>query len=249
MDDDQQSEAIRRYLNGNMDPIEQQAFEQSMQNNAALQEAYRFHKQVYDGLALNFQKEKKQLLRDLEARPSSGKGSLIWYRVAAVIGLLLIIGGGGWLTQYWMAGPTPSQLADQSFQPFPNYLVENYRNRGKPTHPELLRNGMDAYEAASFPKARTYLEQAVSQEMALPVSRFYLGNTYLALNKPQKAIKQLTTVKGAIEKQYRYPNLWYLSLAYLQADQPEKAKPLLQKLAGSKSNYQTKAQHLLQALD
>lgn len=249
MEDEQTQEAVLQYLSGKMNETEQRLFEQKLEDDLELAGAYRFQRQVYHGAALGFQKEKKQLLQEEEVKPRSFKLKKGWLWAAAVLGTLILIGAGILLNRYQLSQEHSQQLAEQAFQPFPDYLVENSRGQRQSAYPAVLEAGMHAYEQKQFKQAESSLRRAISQGVGLPTSRFYLGNAYLALDEPNKAIQQFTVVRDELQESYQQPNQWYLALAYLYADQMANAKPLLNQLAQSENHYQQRAQQLLQQLD
>jgi predicted Zn-dependent protease len=226
------NDQVLRYIRGEMESQEQSDFEFQLAQNPDLYSEYRYHQNVRQATALNFQREKKKMLEDLEAKEKHQKKrskvfiySGVSTSLAAAVVLLAIVFTGN---------NNPKRLADQHFKPFPDYVTERYRgprnNGAQKSDEDVLNKGMKAYRASSYEKAATFLKQAIEQNQQKALSQFYLGNALIASGKPDKAIDHLKGLKPKLNRDYRQQQQWYLALAYIKSGQAEKAKPLLDKL-------------------
>ena len=239
---------ITRYLQDQMAGEEKAAFEQELQHDEHLKNELAFQETMMAGLASDFKEEKKQMLQKHEANRQNGVRRMKWYIAAAAIILLGI--GLGFLFQQNNADTSyPKQIAKREFTPYPNYLVEQYRNSSQKDQPQVLVKGMQAYEKEQFEEARKALRKAVSNKKGLPLSRFYLGNVLLAMDKPEKALNQLIRIQGKLGASFQNQNKWYLALAYLHTNQVEQARAYLKKLTKQKHPLQQKARELLKELE
>ena len=238
---------ILRYLHDKTEENEKQAFEKRLENDAELREEYNFHKAVKQGVALNFLEEKKQLLKEHEQQKygKNTQGKKLYLLAAAVI----LVAAIGFTFNFFMHSQSnSSQIAMEAFEPFPNYLTEQYRSGEATEKPDWLKAGMNAYDSGDYPKAVKLLEIGTEQYKEFPLAGFYLGNAYLSLDKAGKAADVLKSVKGKLGEKYR-PHLdWYLALAYLANDETGKAKPLLKKVREQSDDYKKRAGDLLAKL-
>lgn len=110
---------------------------------------------------------------------------------------------------------------------------------------------MEAYDNKAYPKAITLLQKCLETKPSGTYQNqlaLYLGLSYLASNKTQKAIAQFQNVISKKEANQRVAE-WYLALTFLQAEQIEEAKIILGELKNAETNpYQKKASTLLQKL-
>jgi|GEM_PF-3862102 len=123
---------------------------------------------------------------------------------------------------------------------------------------DLSQKSLDAeeqayqnYQALEFEKALENFEIA-KPELGEQNTKmlFYLGNTYLALDKPQEAIatfNELLALPDNLTRTYVSKTKWYLGLSYLKANEMDKAEEIFIDLQqNATDSYQEKA---AQALD
>lgn len=123
---------------------------------------------------------------------------------------------------------------------------------------DLSQKSLDAeeqayqnYQALEFEKALENFEIA-KPELGEQNTKmlFYLGNTYLALNKPKEAIEtfnELLALPDNITRTYVSKTKWYLGLSYLKANDMDKAEEIFVDLSqNATDSYKEKAE---QALD
>ena len=229
MENDQETTAIIRYLKGQMSPEETRAFKARLDADPKLREHFEFHAKVFSATALSFQRRKKQLLKNLEARRGYQRQrsrtfvySALVTAAAAMVFILVL----------FFTGKDPQTLANRHFKPFPDHVTKRYRSAAEKdtSTNNLLQAGMQAYYQDAYKKAIVKLEKARNKGKQKATAKFYLANAYLATNKPKAAIPLLKGLGSQLEPPYTPHHQWYLALAYLKLDQPAKAKPLLQAL-------------------
>ena len=121
-------------------------------------------------------------------------------------------------------------LFESNFTPYPSEIV-----RGKNS-----ANGFTSYSNRDYNKAISAFQKDNSES-----SKFYLGNSFLAINEPNKAIAAFNNYSG---QKYKLASQWYLALAHLQNDNISEAKIILSQLKFEKGAYGKKALALLKAL-
>lgn len=238
---------IFRYLNGEMDPNEQADFEKRLRTDPILNQEYELQAAISAGVKQEFIDEKKQMLHQYE---ESKKRSP--YRKFLKVGLLaasivLIVSAGFYFLSSYGSMAGHQRLASKAFDPYPNYIYQN--TRGLDTNSESqLEKGMRYYTLGNY-QASTKILNGVSQKSDSTLYRFYLGNAYLASERPDEAIEEFQNIQNDLDKQLQPYNQWYLALAYLYNQEPDKAKPLLEKLANDNSPRQRSAKSLLKKLN
>lgn len=272
--DDTYHDQIESYLIGEMAEKERKTFEGRMAQDEALQKAVAEMKDLQADMAAlekeNFLAQLESIRMELEAEDSEegseaektleikneeeeskddleveseGKVRSFprWYFAAAAVILLLIV------PFYFILKPSPS-LFEQNFEAYP----DPYSSRGRITD-ELREAGVDYRDgkyAESIVHFDTHLEAFPLDSEAV----FFSGVAHLAAGESEEAISFLAPlqVTGFL---YSSPAQWYLALAYLQADQTDKAKPVLEAISKrkdtlrNKNSYREKASELLKELE
>lgn len=258
MEDEQQADWILRYLRGEMPEDEQAKFEQSLKDDPEFEKNYQFHKQLMQGQAYQFKQEKKAMLQELEKQKASasesspsnvkGRKKLIYLTMfgglAAAIALFVFL---------ILPGKTAQELGNQYFEPFPDYTTPTYRGGSQKSSEEstgIFAAGMQAYRKSEYQSAIDQLQQAIAKGKKPNLSRFYQANALIAIDKPDQAVAKLQDLKDQLPKKYQIQQQWYLTLAYVQNDQPQKAQAILNQLV-KKDHFQHKqaAKEIKQALE
>ena len=127
------------------------------------------------------------------------------------------------------------QLFEAYFLPYKDIISK--RGAVASAAPVLL-NAMTAYNRQAYEEAIAQFLQAGPtdpQNLAIP---FYLGVSYLAVNKPKIAAKHFEQVREQQDIIFGPHADWYLALAYLKAGESQKLVPLLEEINRSDSRYQ-----------
>ena len=148
----------------------------------------------------------------------------------------------------WPSDPSAEQLFAANFEHLPSAVANTNLERGTTEAEDWKSKAFLAYEQKNYeqaiPNFETYLANTTDFE-----SQFYFGIALLGEGYAQKAINQLKGVKNNPPSDvYGEYATWYLALAYLQVDEVENAKSLLQLLSENSADYQEQAKKLLNAL-
>lgn len=143
--------------------------------------------------------------------------------------------------------PTPTisnqDLFTQNFQPYPN--VVHPIVRGEETQ-EAKTKAFVAYQNGAYTSAIALFAELYI-ETKDPDYLFYQANALLQLNKGREAIpllqNHLVTADSLKEK-----SAWYLAMAYLQIDDTENAKKMLQTVVDEGVFKEEEAKKLLRSL-
>lgn len=137
-----------------------------------------------------------------------------WIGVAAA--LLLLMGMFWWNTQT----ANSDQLFAQHFQPYPNIIAPIVKSKTPSTSEYEL--AFQTYEQGDYQKAIPLLEKISSEE-----GKFYLAISQLANGDGKQAIPLLFDLNNDPSNRFYQASQWYLALAYLKTDQPDKANDIL----------------------
>ncbi len=255
---------IEAYLLEEMSPDEKLTFEQEMQTDPSLErdvEAMReMHAEIASWEQDAFLEQLNQIREELdanadtsgtdassqesdsgnEAETSMGdspprKGLPRWYFAVAAAILLLIV------PLYFILRPSPS-LFEQYFDPY----QDRYTSRASAD--EEIKQAFSDYNKGQYEESLVHFENYLKVSPSDSQAVFYNGVAHLAAGQPEKAIDQLSTLQQP-DFLFFIQAKWYLALAYLQANQTETAKTILESLANSDNSFQQKAGELLEELD
>lgn len=158
-----------------------------------------------------------------------------WAVAAAVAALAAV---GLWL--FWPTpNPSPTELFAEYFSPLPNVLAPEVRGSDQQT---ALQQALQSYATADYEVALSAFDQVATSERTAGYF-LYRGITELALEQGPAAQASLAKVTG---DSFRFSQQWYLSLAYLQEDQLDEARQLLEQIQDAGQHpYQKQASELL----
>lgn len=222
---------LEAYTERRMPLSERAAFDQRLRSDADLQTAlreYQLFRHSLDAIAL---KQQLNNLHDrLDQQGKLGPSPLVftpgrwsyptWMMAAASVVLVLIAS----VLYVMYQQPT---LSEQTFMAF--YHPEPTA-RGSDDCGPALTPGLQAYRATDYTGAlRTFTRLPADQ----PCVHYYRGITQLAMGESDEAILNLKTARQTATGLIRQKADWYLALAYLRANQPDAARPLLDTLANA----------------
>ena len=154
--------------------------------------------------------------------------------------LVVAVGGTVILTR-----PGPGEvLFRRHFEPYPS-TQPAVRGLADPSR----SRAMGLYEAGDHRGALAAFEDALRHQPNDPVARFYAGVCRLALGQAREASLDLERVLELNAKDLRAPAEWYLALIHLRGNDPEEARPHLERIVSAGGFYRDKARALLSELD
>lgn len=199
-------------------------------------------------LILAFQIEHRQQLADLlgneEKRYQKTSSSKTRFWLAAAASILLIAIAGLLVLQPWQPSiPQYSQLVDEHFKAYPNVIQHTTRG-GE----ERQGTWAIAYALGEYERSADLLGDLSSQHPDSLELKFYLGVSFMGYGNYQAAVPVLEKSKKSSE--WHAASLWYLSLAFLGNEEPEKATEAWKTLGAlDVPPYSEKAMKLLEVHD
>lgn len=146
--------------------------------------------------------------------------------VAASLAFLLVIGQ----LFYQSSTSSPLEMADSYLE---RYKMEEFggvlRAGAADDVPQLRKDANTAYANDKYQEAIQYAEKIVITNKAEPQDFLMLGLSHLYLDDATQAIEVLKKgqINSKVAKTYESEINWFLSIAYIKAQQPEMAKPIL----------------------
>lgn len=235
-------EQIDRYLNDELTSAERSHFEDRIKTDAALSKEIDTQRKALFLIKAKAIADFKNKLNDY----SQGLKPTLetpffqrWYTWAAAASIVLAT------TFYFYTTQTPftEKLFIAYYEPA---TIERQITRGDVTVDEKT-TAFEAYARENYPDALRRFEALIHQQPADEII-FYAGASALAAGNTEKAITYLTNVvqrKGP----YQWRGQWYLSLAYLKANNVNDAKATLTLLCSQPNSYSNKAKIILNELE
>lgn len=237
---DELNERIESYLDGSLEEADQQDFEALIASTPELREEIAFRKKARRAIeALKFKQEFQKIraadtvleradniapkvVQDkIEEKRTITRPLFGRYAVAASITLLLV---AGFLYKSDVFSPT-SQRAFNKY-----YQAETYARGGCPQELPVFKQYADGR-----------YQEALDQVNTLPTDSifcitYFKGLCYLAQDNSATAIPLFSQAKESKNGEVKNKAKWYLAMAYLEANDNEKAKKMLQEIAAEPEN-------------
>lgn len=137
------------------------------------------------------------------------------------------------------------QLFATHFEPYKDIISK--RGAVDNASPILLQ-AMGAYNQQTYGDAIAHFQQSLADDADNPAIHFYLGISYLSINKAKKAIPHFTSVLDQQDPIFGSHTVWYLALAYLKSGQRKEAIELMENINRSDSRYSQPCAQILAAL-
>jgi tetratricopeptide (TPR) repeat protein len=179
------------------------------------------------------------------SRPARGR----WWTLLSAASVLLAV---GW---WWARSPTPDGRPPQETAPpgaagtkAPNRWAELHVPRARyspsalpsdlvwrdgearPASPDAFADAMRAYQRDEFAEAERRLAAVLAREPRRAEAHFYRGVCLLMLGRARDAVTPLTQARARADGENAEDAAFYLALAYLKEDAPDRALPLLDTL-------------------
>ena len=243
---------IEAYLNHELDGEELEAFEAKLTEDTELQKEVELHQDVQETLKGENIYAFRQILREVnqdwegpeKKQEVRGGGKIIglyrWMAVAAAAIAFFLV--------YTFLIPTSNQPTDlfaANFDPYPMLL--NERGGEPDIETAQLSEAIQAYSSGDYQQAIQGFQNLQNANNPLPAYQFYLALSYLANQESEAAIPLFEAINQNVKHAFYEQSQWYLGLAYLQNDDPAKAKEILASIAEGKYQYEA-AQRLIQDL-
>jgi len=254
MDKKEKYELIEKYLASEMPDGQRRAFEEQLSKDKALFDEVKLHKDLANRLEgeklhkflaalheadANWQlspKEKKSILISMNAR--------IVLAIAASLAIIIFT----WQIFFVSGGdPAAKQLFSEFYEPY--QMVLSQRSEADTAgHATLLNLAVQDYASGNFSSAADAFQQLSKFEPENISYTFYYALSLLGSNKGSEAIEILEEVLQTKGHLFTEQSRWYLALAYILADDEEKALDLLKAIKPGEFHY-AESREIISELD
>jgi tetratricopeptide (TPR) repeat protein len=237
-------EWIERYLDNTLSTEERKWMEQRLAEEPELNNQYKEHRQLIEGIRYAHLHEKLLQLRALEKtmpsiahKPKRGNQIMLYWKPMAAAATITIL-----MTVYFITNrPVKSEeLFAQYFQTYPNVFEPTVRGD---IQADKRSDAFGAYDRGDYKTAAILFEQLLKDKEE-PGILILLGNANLVLGNVEAAqtnflmlIKDFDELDGQAK--------WFLGLSYLKQGNEAKARLILQELGDPEFTYSKKAKELL----
>ncbi|ARN76789.1 hypothetical protein BST97_01545 [Nonlabens spongiae] len=226
---------FQEFIKGSLNAADRAEFEKRMDDDSAFAKAYQQHLDLHNAIKITENKRRKTVLEKYEAEQNKAGSTFKWYKIAAVI--ILLLGSGSLIYMF-----NAENVYDQYYESYPNLIQPVVRGG-------TIESDLDQfYQYYENEEYRLAIE--TSRQLADPSNdlRFYVAMCYLELNQKQEALDRLGKIKSTDER-IRPAILWYKALIYIDRDQNDKAIQNLDSLSKTYPSFMTSEVHeLLQEL-
>lgn len=242
-------ELLNRYFEQSLQPEEDKALREILQEDAELQEEFTFRKNLQAGLHKIQRQADKELLREWESQlpsstpPASGRSLIrrLLPIAAAIAGLLIF---------YWFyqQPATGSALYKQYYQPFPNIIQPVIRSQSDNLPSDSSAIAFRLYDTGRYEEARVYFMRQYATS-GKQYALFYAAICQMEAGRMQDAIDLFKAGEFSHDSLGLDGwSVWYSALAYIRLEQPEPAKAILTGLSKQDHVQAASANALLKAL-
>jgi tetratricopeptide (TPR) repeat protein len=248
MTPDKNTRDIQAYLRGTLPSVRRAKFEARLQNDAAFNAQFLEMKPLFEAIdEINLENRIKEIISDKEAkieeldvkidkpqRPIEKLfgNSIVRYAVAASMVILLVI--------FWHDFTMSSRVYEKFYEP------ENTDVRGHEIAECPDKNTLVLYYQGNYKSILNLL----AKKPVNPCNDYYKGLCYMELGDFQKAILSFNVATKSSEIIIKQRAEWYLGLAFLKNDEPEKSKEMMKKIINTPEHqYEVLAKDLLDELN
>ncbi len=247
-------ELIERYLANELSEQEQRDFESQLEADSTFYDDVQIHKEL-DGL-LSDEGLHKFLgtLRETDTNwqlPSAKKEATFFSLNAKLlisIAAALLIVVFSWQFLFIPAGSSStSQLFVEHFEPY--QLVLSQRSASDPSgYDALFNQAIQEYADGDYTSAAESFRQLHQLEPDNVSYKFYFALSLLGVDNASTAITLLNELVSAPDHLFTEQSRWYLALAYLSADEQDRAIEVLENINPGQYQY-IKSQEIIGEID
>ncbi|MFK7770510.1 MAG: tetratricopeptide repeat protein [Saprospiraceae bacterium] len=225
---------IEKYLAEEMQGMELEKFEAQLQTDAELKEELNLHRQVTETLKGEKVHQLRSVLNDVDKNwetPSKKEPAKVVnfnfrriLTIAAAFALLVI--GYQWFTNSDLSS---EELYAANFETYPMLLNQRSAEENNASS-VTYNNAITFYNKKDFTQAEAAFAKLLQDQPDNVSFQFYQANIFLSSQNAANAIPIFQKIIDDNNPLFEEQARWYLSLAYLQLDQKENAKVLLEKI-------------------
>ena len=225
-------EEIEKYVNGEMTPAEEVAFEARLAADSSLAEEVNIYRQAGEMLSdeplrdfvAMLEEEKQDYLQRKNGTSNDGRDNALptrslapqkWYAIAAAIVVLVVVTITFWPT----SKPDAATWYAVNFSPYPAQALRNTDNR----YPEGLAEALKQYREGRYEEAATLLKTWQNDPVEGTLAMFYRSQALMASANFSQSIDLLERQLAGEPTVYTQSVQWYAALTYLANGDTQKS--------------------------
>jgi len=239
---------LEKYFDAELSDAEMKHFTSRMENDENFKTLFEREKALIGAIRHQGIQENLQYLKTLEEsfkesdKPVRSLVARKWYYLAAAALVGILVVSKMLVTTF---SPTPKQLYEAYFTPYPNLFEPTVRS--SEAAPSVRSEAFQAYEQKDYRKAVSLFNELLSTKEE-PGILLLLGNANLILGNVEAAKENFIRLNKDFDT-LDMQSKWYLSLCYLRSGDIEQARNMLKELGETEISYAEKAKELLKKVD
>lgn len=243
--EDTNSIRIQRYLDGDMIGAERNEFEKELAVDPALKNLADTYRNLAEGIRYHARQNAWNTIQQLEAGyageeiETASTSRKIWPVYAVAASMAIIALAFAYINSFNFSNS--DRIFEANFTPYQPLVHGPTRSEAIPE--SLHERAFSAYSNENYDQAIALFKEIDVREND-PLIWFYLGNSYLATDKPEEAVNYFLDVLSqgtVLAPQAR----WYLGLSYLAKGDIDEAKEVFEALANDTTSYGERAKSIL----
>lgn len=162
----------------------------------------------------------------------------LWIAIAAAASILILLT----VSLLWEPTPSLQKLADNSFEPYPNFEYEVVRGENVGS---VSKDAYQAYEEGKFIEAKLLFQKLSDKSIE---DQFYEAINLQATGDWKSSLDILSLIDHQIKLEFQDAHHWYLALAKMHNNDAVGAEVLLRSLMKTENDFSTKGTQLLDSL-
>ena len=239
---------IERYLDNKMEPSERKWFEKEMEGNLWLKKELELRRKAneitsnFDAVKLREKLQKAEMRHRNESVIGKAVKKVPVNYAAIFIGLIIIS------TLVLLSG---NSLNIRSFtgKALDDYNALTIHRSGDINVPAELTRGMELSRQGKYNDAIQQFEMLVDGDQSSIQSNFLNGMANMQIDEYRKAIESFDIVISHNDNMFIEDASYYMGLSYLNIEENEKARTILEGLISSDSRYRKSAKKALKSID
>lgn len=241
------TELVIRYIDDQLKPEEKTKFEADLLVNKLLHEEYENQKVMNTMLADESLHDLYDTVNNVEEELEKEeigrrRRMYIWYAAAASVVILFTL---SFLLPILRKDGIGETLYAENYTTASSIVS----NRSVPEDLLPLESALKAYDKLQFTKSSQLFEEYLKSEPKNITAQFYLGLSFMELNKMEDAILHLKLFTELKTNVYSDQALWYLALCYLKMENMVQAKIILNQIVVKSQFQKENAQAILKQLE
>lgn len=230
---------IEKYVDDILDRDDQKVFDEKLHSSPEFVQEVELRKSMLEAIRMEdksiLRQELKKEAKNIVLHPINQTKNRWTYAIAASIAILIAF-------SYFLL-PSSSSLFHEYYVPFPESPI----TRSESGEVNDYAIAMQQYSVGDFENALATL-LAIDEEGFQDEVNLYIGNCYLSLNNPEKAIDPIQKAIGSDNEQIKLQAQWYCALTYIRSGNKLQAINQLEEIASTNNTYVNKSKILIKKL-